>query len=57
MRKYTRNRFLHEITELSELYYNAIDENDHEDIKHYKEAIINLLNKVEVKKWINSDKI
>ena len=45
--EYKKRKFLREMQEFAELFYDAIKENEQEDIQHYKSVITDLLNKAQ----------
>ena len=45
--EYKKRKFLREMQEFAELFYDAIKQNEQEDIQHYKTVITDLLNKVQ----------
>ena len=45
--EYKKRKFLREIQEFAELYYDEIKQNEQEDIQHYKTVITDLLNKTQ----------
>ena len=45
--EYKKRKFLREIQEFAELFYDAIEQNEQEDIQNYKTVITDLLNKAQ----------
>ena len=45
--EYKKRKFLREMKEFAELFYDAIEQNEQEDIQHYKTVVIDLLNKAQ----------
>ena len=45
--EYKKRKFLREMQEFAELFYDAIEQNEQEDIQHYKTVITDLLNKAQ----------